>query len=39
MLRADERAAVSGQIADERWFGFRERYGYTLWRPAKRARR
>ena len=36
MLRSDERAAVSGQIPDERWFAFRERFGYTLWRPAKR---
>lgn len=39
MLRADERAAVSGQVHDERYFTFRERFGYTLWRPAKRPRR
>ena len=38
-LEADERAALSGEVLDERFFRFQEAQGFYLFKPMKPAKR
>jgi len=38
-LEADERAAISGEVLDERLFRFQEAHGFYLFKPISPAKR